>query len=88
MRVDAQAPREDLTRKKLVICLDVTDSELEDICLAVSSLGVITDLKTCATFAFCRRATVKARYATPTRLYGIHHLTRCFHIMTFNYHEF
>ena len=60
MRVDAQAPREDPTRKKLVICLDVTDSELEDICLAVSSLGVITDLnvkvlKTCATFAFCRR---------------------------------
>ena len=51
--MDAQAPREDPTRKKLVLCLDVTDSELEDICLAVSSVGVITNLKTCPTFAFC-----------------------------------
>ena len=80
MRVDAQAAREDPTRKKLVICSDVTDSELEDICLAVSSLGVITDLKTCAIFAFCRGG-------NPRGLHGIHNLTRSFHIMTFNYNE-
>ena len=65
--------------KKLIICSDVRDSELENIRLSVSSLYAITDLTTCAGCSF-----FKARYTAPTPqgLHGIHHLTRCFHMVT------
>ena len=53
--------------KKLVICSDVRDSELENIRLAVSYLCAITDLTTCAGVSCYRGGNVKARYTVPTR---------------------
>ena len=45
--------------KKLVICSDVRDSELENILLALSSLCAITDLTTCAGVSCCRGVTLR-----------------------------
>ena len=53
--------------KKLVICSDVRDSELESIRLAVSYLCAITDLTTCAGVSRCRGGNVEARYTAPSR---------------------